>query len=507
MADTTDRIHIDEDDPKLQGIETNRKNEITDVTNTFNGMIEKTDAFTDQQIEAVKQNEQTQIKNQNDRTDFTLEKIEQEKELAEKDFQKEQSAAYVDFQKESNRFGVNAEKMAQNGFFSSGYSESSQVAMYNQYQNRVAVAREGLNKAVMNYNNQMTEARLQNNVLLAEIASKSLEDQLMIAMQGFQYKNELMGQLISQKNAVNQRYDSLWQSTYENMLEEARANESANQFYTAEENDKAAQAKADAQALCKSLAAIGKMPTEEQLAAAGYTVEDIQPFIEEYNNDKTEKEKEKDQTAANAKIEQLLSFGIRPKDDLIANSSWTPEEIDEILEKTTVAGSASDSEWTDFDGNPVDTEPESFDYSLLSDAFGSVSNYEDSAEALNKLGLIKAYVDGETGKFKLNFSAWALVDDGGTYSGKLNDNMKVKSPDGKIYSISELYDKFKDVMGTKAAKELLVKLQGYMKNQNPYTGGKDMPTTGALPPSFASNVKGNALIENDKITNAYHTTK
>jgi hypothetical protein len=78
--------------------------------------------------------------------------------------------------------------------------------MYNAYQNRVAVARESYNMAVMNYNNAIKDARLQNNAALAEIAYQALQTQLELSLQGFQYKNNLILEQANKKVELDNQY-------------------------------------------------------------------------------------------------------------------------------------------------------------------------------------------------------------------------------------------------------------------------------------------------------------
>ncbi|UKI57826.1 MAG: hypothetical protein L6V81_11235 [Clostridium sp.] len=90
--------------------------------------------------------------------------------------------------KESNRYGANAEKEASSGLRNTGYSESSQVSMYNQYQNRVSTAREVYINATKNYDRSITQARITNNSKLAEIAYDALQKELELGLNGFQNK-------------------------------------------------------------------------------------------------------------------------------------------------------------------------------------------------------------------------------------------------------------------------------------------------------------------------------
>lgn len=190
----------------------------------YDSMIDQTDKFYSQQADAVDKWGQTQQQLQQDRTDFTIEQINQQKAQAEKDYAKEQKGAYADYQKQTDQYGANAEAMAAQGMAGTGYSESAKVSMYNQYQNRVAVARESYNKAVIEYDNAIKEAQLQNNSALAEIAFSTLQQKLTFALQGFQSKNSLILEKLNQGFAISDRMyarerdavsDSRWREQWE----------------------------------------------------------------------------------------------------------------------------------------------------------------------------------------------------------------------------------------------------------------------------------------------------
>ena len=212
MANTGYSINYD--DPKFKQVESDKQAALDKMNETYNGMIGQSDQYYQDQINASKDwaNQQQQI--QQDNTNFAIEKIEQEKDKANKDYVKEQSGAYVDWQKQSNKYGAEAEKMAASGLTNTGFSESSQVSMYNTYQNRVATARESFNSAVVNYNNAIKEAQLQNNAKLAEIAYQALQTQLELSLEGFQYKNQL---LIEQANK-QQELDNTYHNRYLDVL-------------------------------------------------------------------------------------------------------------------------------------------------------------------------------------------------------------------------------------------------------------------------------------------------
>lgn len=204
MAD----YNINYEDERLTQLGNQKENAINEMNSTYSGMISEADKYYQAQIDASKEWAQTQQNLQNQQTEFAIQEINQNKEQARKDYLKEQSGSYVDWQKQANKYGAEAERMAASGLTGTGYSESSQVAMYNQYQSRVAVARESYNLAVQNYNNAITEARLQNNSALAQIAYQALQTQLELSLQGFQYKNTLLLDQMDKKTALE---DTYWQ--------------------------------------------------------------------------------------------------------------------------------------------------------------------------------------------------------------------------------------------------------------------------------------------------------
>ena len=216
---------VNYEDERFSQVETDKQAAMNDLEQTYSGMIGESDKYYQAQIDASKQWADKQSQLQQEQTDFTIDQIEQQKAQAQKDYVKEQSGAYVDYKKQSNQYGTNAEQMAAAGLAGTGFSESSQVSMYNTYQNRGAAAREVCSQAVLNYDNAMKDARLQNNAVLAEIAYQSLQQQLELSLQGFQYKNQLLldqaNKKIELENTYYSRYqDVLEQINYENAFAE-----------------------------------------------------------------------------------------------------------------------------------------------------------------------------------------------------------------------------------------------------------------------------------------------
>lgn len=225
VAGSTNPYKIDYGDERFTRVESEKTAALDELEKTYSGMIGESDKYYQQQIDASKEWADKQTQLQQEQSDFAVEQIEQQKDQAQKDYTKEQSGAYVDWQKQSNRYGVEAERQASAGMSGTGFGESAQVSMYNTYQNRVATAREVYNRAVLNYDNAIKDARLQNNAALAEIALQALQQQLELSLQGFQYKNTLVLEQANRKLEVENNYynryqDVLNQINAENALAE-----------------------------------------------------------------------------------------------------------------------------------------------------------------------------------------------------------------------------------------------------------------------------------------------
>lgn len=205
---------INYNDKRFTEVTSQKNAALKESNNTYDQMIKDSDKYFQQQTDAIKQYGDKQTQLQQQQTDFAIEKVNQQKEQARNDYLKEQSGAYVDWQKQSNDYGTNAEKQAEAGLAHSGYSESSQVSMYNTYQNRVMTAREAYTRAVLNYDNAIKDAQLQNSSVLAEIAYNTLQKSLELSLQGFQYKNNL----VLDKAKAKRELENTYYQRYQNVL-------------------------------------------------------------------------------------------------------------------------------------------------------------------------------------------------------------------------------------------------------------------------------------------------
>lgn len=229
---------INYDDSRFQKVETAQTDALDKNNETYDKMIDKSDSFYQSQIDEVEKYKNEQTKNQKEQLALTEEKIEEQKNQTKKDYIKEQSGAYVDWRKQSNEYGANAEEMAASGLSQTGYSESSQVSMYNTYQNRLATAREAYTRAVTNYDIAIKEARLQNSAALAEIAYNAQKEQLELALEGFQYKNQLVLEKANKEMEIKKFYSDEYQRVLDQINTENALAEEIRQY-----NEKMAEEK------------------------------------------------------------------------------------------------------------------------------------------------------------------------------------------------------------------------------------------------------------------------
>ena len=205
---------VNYNDSRLTGIENQRAQEQNQLNTTYDNMINNSDNYYNNLINTQKDYMEKQTANQNAQTEQAIKEINQQKEKTQRDYEKEQRGAYQDYRNQTNQYGVQAEIRASQGLNNTGYAESSNVSMYNTWQNRVATAKQSLNDAMVQYDNMITQARLSNNEALAEIAFNYAKAQAQYALEGFQYKNTLIESKQSRLAELGQRYDT----KYQNML-------------------------------------------------------------------------------------------------------------------------------------------------------------------------------------------------------------------------------------------------------------------------------------------------
>ncbi len=218
--------NVNYNDNRFTQVENEKQSELNKYNQTYDNLIDERNQFTNQQQDLVDKWEETQKQIANDNLNHQMDLYNQQKDKTEQEYQKETKAGHIDYQKEIDKYGVSRENAVSNGLSNSGYAESSKVDMYNTYQNRIAAARQSKENAMLEFNNAIKEAQLQNNATLAENALTALQQKLNIALEGFNYKTEQENNKLNWNYNINNTYydrykDVESQINYENEQAEA----------------------------------------------------------------------------------------------------------------------------------------------------------------------------------------------------------------------------------------------------------------------------------------------
>lgn len=219
-------MNVNYEDERFKNLAVEKQTELDKYNQTYNDLISQREQLTQQQQNMVDEWKNTQTEIANNNLQHQVDLYNQQKEQANKDYQREASASYSDYLKEVDKYGVSRENVVANGLSNSGYAESSKVDMYNTYQNRLASARQSLNDIKLEFDNAIKEAQLSNNATLAELALRQMQQKLDIALEGFNYKDTATQNKLNWEYNINNNYYNRYQDVedqinYENEQAEA----------------------------------------------------------------------------------------------------------------------------------------------------------------------------------------------------------------------------------------------------------------------------------------------
>lgn len=198
------QIKTTENDKKK--IEQEGQDLIDQNDNHYNEQLNNWNNLINQEQDLIDQNIKTQTDLQNRRNEYNLKLINQNKEEAQKQANAEISDAYIDLQKAQNRYAGQSETMAANGLLGTGYEQNQDIALNVAYQNRVATAKSALQKANTQYDNQIQEALLNNDTVLAQLALDQLNQSYQLALKNFEFTNELYNNKINYEQSIRDSY-------------------------------------------------------------------------------------------------------------------------------------------------------------------------------------------------------------------------------------------------------------------------------------------------------------
>lgn len=191
---------------QLDNLSNEKQDLLNDYNDNYNNQLSEYENLMNQQQTNIDTWAEEQKKQQEAQKDYEIGLVEQNKKEAAEQTEAEIKDSYVDYMKQNNQYGGALENLASAGLATQGYAESSKIAMYNTYQNRVGTAKSALLKANTQYDNQIQQALLNNDAKLAEIAYQQMQQSYQLALQGFEYRENLYNNKLAYEQNISDTY-------------------------------------------------------------------------------------------------------------------------------------------------------------------------------------------------------------------------------------------------------------------------------------------------------------
>lgn len=218
------------EDERLSRIEQEKQNALTESNNTYNDLLKDNENLYNDQKNYADNYEKTQNDILDKQLAYNEEKIKQQREEAERNKEIEAKKVRNDYLSFINPYGVNAESQASQGLLQSGLSETTKLGGWNTYQNRLASANKALQDAFTQYDNDMNEARLNNDTQKAQNALNKLQMNLEYAQNFYNNKSTISQNKLSNNQNLDNNYYNRYQTEYSNIQNEKAALEAIRQW-------------------------------------------------------------------------------------------------------------------------------------------------------------------------------------------------------------------------------------------------------------------------------------
>lgn len=176
------------------------------INNPYDSLIQESSDLYARQNSFADEYERTQNEALDKQLAFQEKLINQNKEKAREVKETEEKKAKNDYFSYINPYGVQAESFASQGLLNTGVSETAKLGGYNTYQNRVATANKVMQEAFVQYDNELEQARLNNDVQKAQNALNKLQMQLEYSENYYNRRSDLAQQNL-QYNQWQQQFD------------------------------------------------------------------------------------------------------------------------------------------------------------------------------------------------------------------------------------------------------------------------------------------------------------
>lgn len=215
---------------RVKANETARKNTLAETNRVYeqalannNTVLEKNNEYADNYLKTNSEMLDAQ-------TDLNINKIEQQKTKAEDTYNKTARDLNKDYINATNKYGIEAELRASQGINSGGAVSMKNLTKYEEQQKSLGEARATTNQTIQELNNQISQARLDNDSKKAEYSLEVAKMKLEAQIEQMQKQSELMiGKLENTQN-INNTFDSMYMQIVDQINAEKDRAESKRQF-------------------------------------------------------------------------------------------------------------------------------------------------------------------------------------------------------------------------------------------------------------------------------------
>ena len=191
--------------------------EIDNLMQEQNTLLDKQKAESDKMIETGLQKTQNEVNRQ--------------KEEYEREATKQGKALYTDYRKQANPYGATAEQLASQGLNKSGYAETTQTRLYNEYQRNVTTLMTETTRLKAEADFQMNQAFLDADIQKAQNALAIYQQQAQLAITNYnlryqKYRDDVADAQWEKSYQLQkqqaQQSQANWEREYQLSLEKAR---------------------------------------------------------------------------------------------------------------------------------------------------------------------------------------------------------------------------------------------------------------------------------------------
>lgn len=218
------------EDERLAQIEKAKLDAINQSNNLYDQMHQDNQTLLDQQTNYANEYERTQNEALDKQLEVYNKRIEEQKKQAQANYETESRKAENDYIAYNNPYGYQAETMASKGQLGSGISQTAQLGSYNAYQNRLSTANKTMQDAFTQYDLDMNEAIVNNDVQKAQNALAKLEMILGYTQNFYDTKNTINQNQLSNNQNLNSEYYGRYMDMINQINNEKEREEAIRQF-------------------------------------------------------------------------------------------------------------------------------------------------------------------------------------------------------------------------------------------------------------------------------------